>query len=162
MQLLFAAKGSDGNNEFIAVSGTAVRLGNKIEAFGVGGEMFRFLADRFFESGFAVDVAEVFSTYAMQAVKQSVPGCGGNTRMVILRDDGTIHYKNSFEIAAIQNYFREFDSHIRSLLLGVPNIDRDSEEEVEKLLQLLSRFILDNRKQLEEHIRFIRSDKTLC
>lgn len=56
----------------------------------------------------------IFTIYAMQQAKQTIPGVGGNTRIVSLTNDGTLKWEKSWKIGRVQDFFSEVDQVIKA------------------------------------------------
>jgi hypothetical protein len=166
IKMLIGSASSSGGLRLTVVSGAAIRDGSDLEAIGLGDATFRSLADRFIHYGALSTVAaglvaaKIFTVYAMLQAKQSIPGVGGNTRIIVLREDGTLSHMKSWSVAAIQRFFGEFDYAIRSEI-GMTAVANSSGDEPEKFIRRISKTVLLAYKKLAKELEEIEKDDTL-
>jgi hypothetical protein len=169
INMLIASRSDDHPTpRLTVVSGAAVRRGGDMEAIGKGDATFKALADRFIQHGqlttVSADVkaAEIFMVYAMLQAKLSIPGIGGNTRVMTITDAGGIRYMKSWSVSAIQGFFNTFDSNIRvgvqSLAHHAPGDDPDA---VEQLLMQLGQDVIQKYRELKAQLLRIENDPLL-
>jgi hypothetical protein len=148
------------------VSGTAVRRGSDVEAIGIGDATFKALADRFIQHGqlstvsASVSAARIFMVYAMLQAKLSIPGIGGNTRVITMTSDG-IRYMKSWSVSAIQRFFNTFDQNIRTGVQSLSHIP-SGDDPVEQLLVAVSKEIIKEYRELKEELERIEGDSSLA
>lgn len=151
LNLLIASWSTDGARRFTVVSGAAIRDGRDVEACGIGNATFLALADRFLHRGLLRTVGgtgeavRMFTIFAMQQTKQTVPGVGGNSRIVTLRQGGELKWEKSFKVAEVQNFFSSFHNNFRHIAAGRA---ADPEYIVRTLAKLTLRDIKVLRKEL--------------
>jgi 20S proteasome alpha/beta subunit len=167
INLLIASR-SEGHSipRLSVVSGSAVRRGTEVEAIGTGDAIFKGLVDRFIDHGLLSTVSatsgagRTFMVYAMQQAKLSMPGIGGNTR--ILTMDGTgIKYMKSWSVAAIQKFFTMFDYRIRSGIQAINMFNSIDSDPAERLIKNVSREMLREYRRLKKELQRIENDVTL-
>jgi hypothetical protein len=162
VSLLIGSWSADHLLRFRVVRNTTIRNGRDLEACGVGDSIFRALADRFLNYGRGfryiagdIEALRFFVIYAMQQAK-TVPGIGGNTRIVTLDSSGNLKWEKSFKIGAIQTFFRQFDGDLRLLIAQSEKITS------EEFVRTLSKSTLRRIKQLRKEIERIEHDPILA
>jgi len=161
VRLLIGSYSENGHLRLTVVSDAAVREGKSLESMGVGDAIFRSLADRFIPQGplsvvgAEIEDVRIFMVYAMQQAKQTIPGVGGNTRIVTLRENGDLDWENDWSIAEVETFFREVDHLILNLIVRRRN--RSLEEAIGDATQVLKDSIAKLRKALDR----INSDTKL-
>lgn len=165
VRLLIASYSSDfGFPRLTVVSGAAIREGSDLEAIGIGDSTFRALADRFLPHGMLstvsspLEAAEIFTIYAMQQAKLSIPGVGGNTRIVTLKNNGDIKYVKSLAVLAIQDFFSRIDNNIRFCLSGVALESGPRLNTPDVMIRYISKGMLRDLKKLQEELKKIETD----
>jgi len=167
VKLLIASRPDENSGFRLAVvSGTAVRRGSDVEAIGIGDATFKALADRFIQHGqlstvsASVSAARIFMVYAMLQAKLSIPGIGGNTRVITMTSDG-IRYMKSWSVSAIQRFFNTFDQNIRTGVQSLSHIP-SGDDPVEQLLVAVSKEIIKEYRELKEELERIEGDSSLA
>lgn len=148
------------------VSGAAVRRGADVEAIGKGDATFKALADRFIQHGLlstvsaSVSAARVFMVYAMLQAKISIPGIGGNTRIMTITQSEGVRYMKSWSVSAIQQFFGSFDQNIRT---GVQSLSYapSGDDPVEQLLRAISERTIKEYRELKKELQRIEEDPQL-
>src|SRR5262249_25064827 len=141
------------------------RRGADIEAIGIGDATFKALADRFIQHGMLSTVsataaaARIFMVYAMLQAKLSIPGIGGNTRVVTLTPDG-VHYMKSWSVRAAQDFFGRFDANIRTGVQSLANFP-SGDDPVEQLLTLIGKETLNDYRKLKQELEEIEKNDSL-
>jgi 20S proteasome alpha/beta subunit len=158
ISLLVATFSSDKKRRLTVVSNNAVRSGRFVEAVGIGDATFLSLADHYLGKLNRVTwLVEAFVIFAMQQVKNSVPGCGGSTRILTIMNDGSMDWKNPYEIHAIQDFFFSLNMDISSLILTA-NVDSVSEQEAKEFIEGVTSDLLKEREKLVKEIERIRKE----
>jgi hypothetical protein len=167
IKILIASRADQqGPFRLTVVSGAAVRRGLEVEAIGIGDATFRALTDRFIQHGqgstvsASVSAARIFVVYAMLQAKLSIPGIGGNTRIVTMTDDGDFRYMKSWSVSAIQGFFSTLDHNIR---MGVQSLSHvpSGDYPVEQLLTALSQETIKEYRKLKKELQRIEEDPSL-
>lgn len=154
------------------VNGASVRDGTDLEAIGLGDATFKSLADRYLFHGVLSTVmasapaARVFAIYAMQCAKASIPGVGGNTRVITIKNNGELEYVKSLAVLRIQDFFGEFDQSIRLAVQGITHYERDLSNvrvtnQVEVLIKTIGGNMLREYKKLKKELARINADPTI-
>lgn len=166
IKLLIASRANEGHGfKLTVVSGAAVRRGSDIEAIGIGDATFKALADRFIQHGMlstvsaSVSAARIFMIYAMLQAKLSIPGIGGNTRIVTMTGDD-ISYMKSWSVKAIQDFLSDFDSNIRTGVQSLANMP-SCDDPVEEFLVAMGKETIKAYKELKKQLREIEGNDSL-
>jgi len=155
LKLLIGSWSNDHHHRFTVVNGSAVRDGRDLEAMGIGDATFRSLADRFLQHGRLsfvggeIEAIRIFTVYAMQQAKETIPGVGGSTRIATLMGNGTIKYEKSFSVAEIEKFFYKVDGHLRLLLSDLPEPLRDIRTQLRTIAEGIAVDIESLRKNLK-------------
>jgi hypothetical protein len=167
IKLLIASR-ADENSAFrlTVISGAAVRRGSDIEAIGIGDATFKALADRFIQHGMLSTVsanlsaARVFMVYAFWQAKLSIPGIGGNTRIVTMTDKGEIRYMKSWAVGEIQRFFGALDLRIRGEVQSLAHF-RAEGDPIERFLAIVSGGVIEAYRELKKELQKIEDDESL-
>lgn len=158
MRLLIGSYSMDHGSRFTVVTDQAVREGRGIEAMGIGDATFRALADRYLSRYLDAQTAQIFCVYAMQQIKQTIPGVGGNTRIVTLYADGRTEYEKSFKIARLQEFFTKIHQDIQGVInpiwIGNPVTFKST-------LSDFSRGLIEEIEKLQEDLEQIENSPSL-
>lgn len=166
IKLLIASRPAQGYGfKLTVVSGAAVRRGADVEAIGIGDATFKALTDRFIQHGMLstvsanVSAVRIFMVYAMLQAKLSIPGIGGNTRIISMNADG-VRFMKSWSVRAVQDFFRNFDGNIRTGVHSLANIPVVNDP-VELLLKKLGEETIKDYQKLKRELEEIENDDSL-
>jgi hypothetical protein len=167
LRLLIGSYSTDKRTRFTVVTDQAVRQGRDVEAMGIGDATFRGLADRFLSRSVALGVAQIFSIYAMQQIKETIPGVGGSTRVVTLGHDGSTKWEKTFTVAVVQDFFPQMTTHIRRTIdPAVIDMTFGSKSptpgDLRKLFGSLNKALLRDIVKLRKEIDQIENDPVLA
>jgi len=91
----------------------------RYQCIGIGDILVRYLIGKAFGTGSNEKTAINVAAYAIAAVKDNVPGCGGATPMLALRHDGTIEEViTESRIEHIERWYKAFESSARRLFIA--------------------------------------------
>lgn len=76
---------------------------------GAGSPMFQHLADDLIKGSRNMKQNASISTYMMSRVKADVPGCGGNTHMVMLGNDGEVEFISTRRIKELEIHHADIE-----------------------------------------------------
>jgi hypothetical protein len=167
LQLLILSRCPNDPPRLTVVQRQSVYRGRDIEAIGVGDATFRALADRFIQHGMLRTVsanlktASVFVVYAFLQAKLSIPGIGGQTRIVTISDEGELKYMKSWSVSRIQTFFREIDGHIRNVVQIVSQGTNTTDDPIERLIGNISKGLLEDYRELKKDLQRIDEDEML-
>jgi hypothetical protein len=168
LRLLIGSYSTDKRSRFTVVTDQAVRQGRDVEAMGIGDATFRGLADRFLSRYVALEVAQIFSIYAIQQIKETIPGVGGNTRVITLNNDGSTKWEKSFKVMAVQEFFSKLNSEIRHTIdpavldFTVGPQAAPTEDTLRTLYGRFTETLLSDIEELRREIVRIENDPTLA
>lgn len=167
LSLLIACQCNEEPPRLIVVGQQSVYRGRDIEAIGIGDATFKALADRFIQHGMLTTVsanlkaARVFVVYAFLQAKLSLPGIGGQTRIVTISDEGELKYMKSWSVSTIQSFFRDIDGHVRGAVQVLAHAGETSGDPIERLIGGISKGLLEDYQSLKTEIQRIEKDETL-
>lgn len=167
LQLLILSRCTEEPPRLTVVQRQSVYRGREIEAIGIGDATFRALADRFIQHGLLstvsanIKTACVFAIYAFLQAKLSIPGIGGQTRIVTISDEGELKYMKSWSVSRIQTFFREIDGHIRNVVQILSHGKETTDDPVERLIGNISKGLLEDYRELKKDLQRIDEDETL-
>src|ERR1017187_2016157 len=100
-------------------------------AVGSGFELATILARPFIYDTLDQEQALVLAAYVLARVKDNVPGCGGDSRFVVLRNDGTCEMVLGLKLDQIADIAATFDKSAHALLFAMT---QDNPEEFARAL----------------------------
>lgn len=127
---------------------------------GIGTYMADFLAARMFNTGLTVQQCVILAAYILFQTKEHVDGCGGNSHIAILREDGPSGLVDSQRVEAITENVKKADLQIGSLLLASADLEigaREFSDDANSVFSVLEVFREEQRKDLKKWEEFHRS-----
>ena len=123
---------------------TAIRqVDGNYECVGVGDSLAHYLIRLRPSFNVMMPEREVISLagYALAAVKGYVPGCGGASQFLAIRNDGTCEFIDPGRIRKIENYSQGYDVFARRLLFTITDSGVSDEEFQAQLATFSNRMI---------------------
>jgi 20S proteasome alpha/beta subunit len=107
-------------------SGTSFRLLQNAECIGYGLALGKSLTKQIFKEDMTVEHAGLTAVYVLQQAKRWVDGCGGNSDIVVLSNDGNVLQMSAGMVNQLEKHFDEFNRHLRPIIIACA--DRDVED----------------------------------
>ena len=131
-------------------SGTSFRLLQNAECIGYGLALGKSLTQQLFTKDMTVEHAGLTAVYVLHQAKRWIDGCGGNSDIVVLSNDGNILQMSTRMVDQLEKHFDEFNRYLGPILIGCADRDFDStkfEEMMDdfdyQLRKLRGRFVSD-------------------
>ena len=126
-ELIYGVKMTGKTKLFYAL-GPVVNEKEGYSSGGVGIYMADFLASRMYTRYLQLSQCLVLAAYVLFQAKEHVEGCGGNSEIAILRNDGTSGRINWKHTETITNLVKLADRETGSILLDYANLALNDEE----------------------------------
>jgi len=120
--LIFGVK-MQGESKLFNATGPIVTEQQKFYSGGAGYYMADFLASRMYEDSLSLRQCVILAAYVLFQAKEHVDGCGGESQIAILRDDGISGMVDSLAIESINTMLGESDSSLGRLLLSSADLE---------------------------------------
>jgi hypothetical protein len=129
---------------------------NEKEGFyssGIGYYMADFLAGRMYEHHLNIRQCVILAAYILFQTKEHVEGCGGDSHIAVLREEGTSGRVGWQQVEAITEILKYSDKEIGRTLLQLADLDLNDEqfkEHTNLTLEITAALREHNRKRLKE------------
>lgn len=141
-QLIFGVK-MNGRSRLFSACGPVVNEKQGYDSGGVGHYIADFLAARMYGSHLSVCQCVILAAYALFQAKEHVEGCGGDSHIAVLRDDGASGIVDWKRIQTITELLRSADHETGDLLLRSADLnlhDQDLKQTFDHARELLEFF----------------------
>jgi hypothetical protein len=152
VQLIFGVKMDHRSRLFSAV-GPIVNEKRGYECGGVGHYMADFLASRMYGDHLPIHACVILAAYILFQSKEHVDGCGGDSQIVVLREDGSSGIVDWKRVEVITELLSRSDRDVSELLLKSANLtitDNDLKEAASFTYDLLEVFRKNQREELQK------------
>lgn len=127
VQLIYGVKMHDGTRLFSA-HGPVVNEKTGYDSSGAGYYMADFLAARMYRQQLTLHQCVILAAYILFQAKEHVEGCGGDSHIAVLRNDGTSGIVKTERIEAITKLLQFADYESGNFILETANLDVDKNE----------------------------------
>lgn len=141
-QLLIAVwLSSEKRVQLYSTHGTAMMPVDYYDCVGIGAHLARYIIAPFFsrDSFLLTENAITLAHYIMSATKRHVPGCGGDTTILLVKNDGTteepIRYR--YHAPTVESFITVFHWRAEAFLLDIARTLKDDGRFVERRDQFL-------------------------
>jgi hypothetical protein len=141
---------------------TAITKVVEYEAVGAGADLANFIIKRFYGGRLAVSQAVFIAAEALKHAKDFVPGCGGQTNIIVMYGNKLVGYLPPDNIAKREEFLARFDDAIAPTFFGGTDAtvtDEEFSRRVDELARRLKR--LRNIEAIAEQAAQVRSDVTV-
>jgi hypothetical protein len=155
-ELIYGAKMLNACRLFSA-SGPIVNEKDGYDACGAGYYMADFLASRMYAHHLNLRQCAILSAYILFQAKEHVDGCGGDSHIAVLREDGVSGIAARENVEAMTECLRMTDRSVGELLIDAADIELDGKEFLEKnknVLEIIDSLRTGEAKKLEDHKLF--------
>jgi 20S proteasome alpha/beta subunit len=155
-ELIYGVKMDRDSRLFYAL-GPAVNEKEKYASGGIGSYMADFLASRMNRYGLTVRQCVIIAAYILFQAKEHVEGCGGDSHIAVLRNDGSSGRMNWKNIETITNLVKTADLQIGEILMHYADLRLNKKEfgtKSHEVLDLLATLRESERKELKHHDDF--------
>ncbi|HEV2021814.1 MAG TPA: hypothetical protein VGQ94_04740 [Terriglobales bacterium] len=158
-ELIYGVKMHRSSRLFYAL-GPAISERDKYATGGVGAYMADFLASRMYRDYLGLTQCLILATYTLFQAKENVDGCGGDSHIAILREDGASGKVDWHRVEALTDLLKAADRHAGELLLHVADLKSSNEkfrESVGLLVDALEVLRDMKRRDIEQHAGMLRA-----
>ncbi len=106
-----------------AATETSIMEVEQFRCIGSGRDLGQSLADVFYEPTMRADEAVVLGSYIIMHAKKHVEGCGGDTQIRVLKNDGRAQKEDPIYTREREAYLDEFDQSIQRLFYACGTLD---------------------------------------
>lgn len=124
--LIYGVK-KGGQSKLFEASGPSVNEKNSYCSAGAGYYMADFLASRMYSHELTIQQCIILAAYVLFEAKEHVDGCGGDSHIAVLRNNGHSGLEDSLKIKSITEMLQSIDTHLGRLVLDSANFDLDEE-----------------------------------
>ncbi|MGA8152248.1 MAG: hypothetical protein WB952_14945 [Terriglobales bacterium] len=152
VQLIFGVK-MDHRSRLFSAMGPIVNEKRGYDCGGVGHYMADFLASRMYGDYLPVHMCVILAAYVLFQSKEHVDGCGGDSQIVVLREDGSSGLVDWKRLEAITELLSRSDHDLSELLLKSANLniaDKELKEAASFMYDLMETFRSNQRDELRK------------
>lgn len=117
-----------GSSKLFSASGPVVLERKTYYSGGAGYYMADFLAGRMYHDGMNLRQCVILAAYILFQARENVDGCGGDSQIAILRDDGVSGRADWLSVGAIEKILRWEDAEFGRLILHAADLEIGNEE----------------------------------
>lgn len=132
---------TDGHTRLLKTAKTAVIQVSYFEALGTGWELASYFLDRMYSPTQSTWTGIALATHMLMHVKKHVQGCGGESHIIHLKNNGHCDFVTTPQIEDTERFLVAFDKAIRPVLFAGPDLNVDQEA--------FGRLIADAAQRLE-------------
>jgi 20S proteasome alpha/beta subunit len=150
VELIYGVK-MNGRSSLFSADGPIVNEKERYHSSGAGYYMADFLASRMYGNDLDIHQCVILAAYILFQAKEHVDGCGGDSQIAVLRDDGSSGPVDSDRVKAMTEVLQLFDAEFGRTLLSTANLELDDKGFRERF-NLLEGVIKSIREQKREDI----------
>ena len=162
-ELIYGVK-MNGSSRLFTAHGPEVNRQEKYCIGGVGTYLGGFLAERMYTEGLTVQQCVILAAYILFQTKEHVNGCGGESHIAVLREDGPSGKVDSQRVESITKNLERADAELGTLLLASSNLDlgdKGFRNETKRVYDFLKLWRDDQKEDLQRWEQFRRSFDSL-
>jgi 20S proteasome alpha/beta subunit len=130
-ELIYGIKMSGGSKMFHAY-GPAINEKTDYASGGIGCYLADFLVNRMRGMGLSLRQCIILAAYVLFQAKEYVDGCGGDSQIAVLRDDGTSGLVDWGHVDVLNKLIQQSDSEISKLVMHYADFDLSNDEFLKK------------------------------
>ena len=100
------------------------------ECIGIGRDLANYLVRPWYQPGMTESDALLLAAYMLSQVKRHVPGCGGQSQFLSIRNNGTIGFCSSINLEHIEHHSSSYDVLAHRLLFAMASVGDEAEFEM--------------------------------
>ena len=135
-ELIYGVKMYNGTKLFSAC-GPVVNEKTEFYSSGIGHYMADFLSARMYRNYLTLHQCVILAAYVLFQAKEHVEGCGGDSEIAVLREDGVSGIVEWRHVVAITELLEVSDSGMSSMLLDFANLDLTEQQITGNVKQVL-------------------------
>jgi hypothetical protein len=136
-----------------SADGPIVNEKQEYEAWGAGYYMADFLKKRMYSNSLNIRQCAILAAYVIFQAKEHVDGCGGETHIAVLRNDGTSGLFDRHHIEELTEMLGWQDEVLAHFLVYASDTETDSKEfnrKADLLMDLIASIRADKRTKISE------------
>jgi len=137
-----------------SIQGTTIVQRDKYFTFG-SGSVTDYILEQMYSERMNTEDGIAAALYMLQIAKRYVAGVGGESHILVLRADGSVDEKPSWEISKEENIAQTFNEVSGRLLLALLRTRSATDDEFRQILKAFNRGIQLLRKKKKESDRFL-------
>jgi 20S proteasome alpha/beta subunit len=155
VQLIFGVK-MDGKSRLFTAMGPIVNEKFGFDSGGVGHYIADFLGEKMHYAQLTVNQCAILAAYILYEAKEHVEGCGGDSQIAVLRNEGTSGTVCWFRLSGINDLIKMASGTAENILMDLANIGADEATVLDKVnmnLELVLQYRRSHNAQLkmQEH-----------
>lgn len=151
-QLIYGVK-MHGNSKLFTANGAVVNERHEYESHGIGYYMADFLAGRMFDSFLNIHQCVILAAYILFQCREHVDGCGGESHIAVLQDNGPSGLVARNRIEAVTKLLDWTDRQTGELIIQAANLDFENIDLAKKFIEVsasMNQFRNDERINIEK------------
>jgi hypothetical protein len=112
-----------GSSRLFSASGPIVNERNTFYSGGAGYYMADFLASRMYTRHLSLRQCAILAAYILFQAKEHVDGCGGESQIAVMRNEGVSGNANAASVERLNRLFSKFDSAVGGLILNATDLE---------------------------------------
>jgi len=148
-ELIYGIKMHDESKLFYAL-GPAVNEKVEYATGGVGVYMADFLASRMYKNILSLRECAILAAYVLFQAKEHVEGCGGESHIAILRNDGSSGRLDARRVEALTKLLQHADSEMGGILLRFAEVAINNQEFRKSAIETLDHMLHVREYEIEK------------
>lgn len=159
IQLIIGVWLRSGRIRLMRTNLTAITKVWDYEASGSGSDLANFIIKRFYGGRVAISQAVFIASEALKHAKDFVPGCGGQTNVIVMYQNGLVGTVTPDTIEQHEGFLKLFDEAIAPVFFGGPDVSVNDAEFASRVDALARRLkSVRQAKAIEENARQVSAD----
>jgi len=139
----------NGESELFHAYGPAITKQSKYVSGGIGSYMVDFLVARMYRNVLSLRECIILAAYVLLQTKEHVEGCGGDSHVAILPNEGVFGLIDNGRTDAVTNLLEAGDIEIGKTLLSYADVNLSNERVEEAIHRALSVSLIARRAEVE-------------
>jgi 20S proteasome alpha/beta subunit len=155
-ELIYGVK-MQGESRLFHASDSIVNIKDEYCTGGVGAYIADFLAARMYTTGLSIQQCVILAAYILFQAKEHVDGCGGQSHIAVLREDGASGMVDSQRIEAITQNLQRADSELGGVLLASADLelsDKEFHDQTDQAYEFLKMWREEQKKDFQKWKQF--------
>ncbi len=149
-----------GSSKLFSATGPIVTESRQYTSGGIGYYMADFLSARMYRTHLSLRQCVILAAYILFQAKEHVEGCGGDSHIAVLRDDGASGLVDWNHVTELNKILKSADHQSGDLILETADMSL-STEDFKTRINDISDFLISSRDEgreaLERHAQFMAS-----
>jgi 20S proteasome alpha/beta subunit len=154
-ELIYGVK-MHGSSKLFSAYGPIVNEKENYHSSGVGVHLANFIASRMYRDYLGLSQCVILAAYILFQAKEHVEGCGGESHIAVLRDDGMSGRVGWKQVDTLTQVLKESDKEVSELLFKLSDLDltddkikEEAATAIDILLSLRNSHIIELRDRQE-------------